>query len=189
MKIANHKKILQKEFIFDSPRQGDFLSNPSRPHDLGSLPVTVLELSARARRWLQAHGIFDLDQLIESEKKKVISRQCMDNQIRKELHSALSSYWNGKTFRYILALNFLERGVDKALGQSKIRKASIKRLDLSDALLRILQKKKIQTIGQLFLQEELKWRNPRSLGNILVNEILISLGVFLDRTIIFPKEK
>ena len=181
MKVASHKKLLQKEFIFDSAQQGDFLADPPRPRDLGSLPVTVLELSARARRWLRTHQITSLDQLIEAEKKKVISRQCLDNQIRKEFHSALSDYWNGKKFRYILALNFLEHGIDKTLSQSKIRKASIKRLDLSDTLLQILQKKKIQTIGQLFLQEELKWRNPRSLGNILVNEILISLSIFLNR--------
>ncbi|MDP8214983.1 MAG: hypothetical protein RAO92_03280 [Candidatus Euphemobacter frigidus] len=170
----------QKEFLFDSAHQKDFLSNPPRPRNLGRLPVAVLEVSTRAKNWLRAHGISNIDQLIKAEKEKVISRQCLDNQIRKELHSALTPYWNGKKYKYIIALNFIEHGVDKALSQSRIRKASLKRLSLPNALRQILQKKRIQTIGQLFLQEELRWRNPRSLGNILVNEILISLSTFLN---------
>ncbi len=39
----------------------------------------------------------------------------------------------------------------------------------------------METVGQLLLQEELKWRNPRMLGNLLVDEILVSLGEFLSR--------
>ncbi|MFH1038712.1 MAG: hypothetical protein V1789_08620 [PVC group bacterium] len=176
-------RATQQEFLFNSPDRKDFLSHPPRPASLGLLPVSVLEVSVRARTWLRAHKIGDLNQLIEAEKGKVISRQCLDNQIRKELYTELRRYWNGKKFKYILALNFLDHGIDKALGRSKVRKTPVKKLTLSPTLQKILQKKRIQTIGQLLLQEELKWRNPRSLGNILVNELLISLSVFLTRII------
>ncbi len=180
---TDKNKNNQQEFLFHSPDRKDFLSDPPRPADLGNLPVSVLEVSGRAKKWLRAHKIADLNQLIEAEKKKTISRQCLDNQIRKELHNELRRYWTGKKFKYILALNFLDHGIDKALGRSKVRKAPVKKLTLSPALQKILQKKRIQTIGDLFLQEELKWRNPRNLGNILVNELLIALSVFLTRII------
>lgn len=174
-------KIVQKEFFFGLSPHRSFISAQSSPHNLGQLPVTVLELTARARRWLRTHKIMNLDQLIEAEKNKVISQQCLDNYIRKELHHELKYYWTGKKFRYILAVNFLDHGVEKALSQSKVRKAPLKRLPLSRPLQSVLQKKRIQTIGQLFLQEELKWRNPRSIGNILVNEILIALSTYLNK--------
>ena len=174
-------KSIQKEFLFDAASPAGFISAESRPDNLGQLPVTVLQLNIRARRWLLAHEINTIDQLIEAEKDKVISRECLDNQIRKELHSELKNYWTGKKFKYILAINFLAPGIRELLSMPKVRKASIKRLSLSPALISILQKKKIQTVGQLLLQEELKWRNPRSLGNILVNEILISLSNHLNK--------
>ena len=59
----------------------------------------------------------------------------------------------------------------------------MKNLSISPALLKILQKKRVPTIGELLLQEELKWRNPRRLGNLLVNELLIALGVFLGSAV------
>lgn len=181
MESKRQDKNIQTEFSFDHPPPRNFISAQSRPRNLGQLPVTVLELTSRARRWLLTHEIMSLDQLIEAERNKVISHQCLDNQIRKELHHELRNYWTGKKFRYILAVNFLDHGVEKALNQSKIRKAPIKRLPLSISLQAILHKKRIQTVGQLFLQEELKWRNPRSFGNILVNEILIALSTYLNR--------
>ena len=181
MESNRHKKNIQKEFSFDQAPHRNFISSQSRPRNLGQLPVTVLELTSRARRWLRTHEIVTLDQLIEAEKNKVISLQCLDNQIRKELHHELRNYWTGKKFRYILAINFLDHGVEKALSQSKIRKAPLKRIPLSPPLQEILHKKRVQTIGQLLLQEELKWRNPRSFGNILVNEILIALSTYLNR--------
>jgi len=76
---------------------------------------------------------------------------------------------------------FLDHGVEKALSQSKVRRSPIKRLPLSIAMQAIFHKKRIKTIGQLLLQEELKWRNPRSFGNILVNEILIALSTYLNK--------
>lgn len=176
----------QQEFFFNaSPEKGSF-SNPPSPADLGRLPVGVLEVSARARKWLRAHRIADLDGLIAAEREKVISRKCLDNQIRKELHTELRRFWNGKKFRYLIALNFLDHGVDKALSRSRVRKAAVKNLKISPALLKIIQKKGIQTIGELLLQEELKWRNPRRLGNLLVNELLIAIGVYLSSAIPEP---
>ena len=181
MESKRQNKNIQREFSFDHPPQRHFISAQSRPRNLGQLPVMVLELTPRARRWLRTHEITNLDQLIEAENEKIISRQCLDNQIRKELHNELRNYWTGKKFRYILAVNFLEHGVANALGQPKVRRAPIKRLPLSLALQAILHKKRIKTIGQLLLQEELKWRNPRSFGNILVNEILIALSTYLNK--------
>jgi len=181
MESNRQSKNAQKEFSFDKPPHRNFISSQSRPRNLGQLPVTVLELTSRARRWLRTHEILNLDQLIEAEKTKVISLKCLDNQIRKELHHELRNYWTGKKFRYILAINFLDHGVGNALSQTKVRRAPLKRIKLSPALQEILHKKRVQTIGQLLLQEELKWRNPRSLGNILVNEILIALSTYLNR--------
>jgi len=181
MESNSQNKIIQREFAFDHPPQRHFISSQSRPRNLGQLPVMVLELTPRARRWLRTHEIMTLDQLIEAENNKVISRQCLDNQIRKELHHELRNYWTGKKFRYILAVNFLDHGVEKALSQSKVRRSPIKRLPLSIAMQAIFHKKRIKTIGQLLLQEELKWRNPRSFGNILVNEILIALSTYLNK--------
>ncbi len=174
------KDGLQQEFFFNiAPEKGSF-SDPPRPADLGRLPVGVLPVSSRARTWLKAHQIADLDGLIEAERNKMISRKCLDNQIRKELHTELRRFWNGKKFRYLIALNFLDHGIDRALSRSRIRKAAVKNLNLSPALLKIIQKKQVLTVGELLLQEELKWRNPRRLGNLLVNELLIALGVYLN---------
>ncbi|MEA1928186.1 MAG: hypothetical protein U9N73_08250 [Candidatus Auribacterota bacterium] len=179
--MVGQKKSIQKEFLFDSPPRREFISAQSRPRDLGQLPVTVLELNIRARRWLHAHDITTIDQLIEAKQKKIISSKCLDNQVRIELQSELRKYWTGKKFKYILAVNFLDHGVGEALSLTRVRRASIKQLSISPALQAILHKKKIQTIGQLLLHEELKWRNPRSLGNILVNEILIALSIYLNK--------
>ena len=100
MEIENPNKIIQKEFSFDPSPHRSFISAQSSPRNLGQLPVTVLELTARARRWLRTHEIINLDQLIEAEKKKVISRECLDNQIRKELHNELRNYWTGKKSKH-----------------------------------------------------------------------------------------
>ncbi len=173
-------KISQQEFFFNTPPEKGSFSNPPRPADLGQLPVSVLAVSARARKWLRAHQIADLDGLIAAEREKVISRKCLDNQIRKELHSELRRYWTGKKFRYLIALNFLDHGIEKALSRARVRKAAVKNLKISPALMKIIQKKQIQTVGELLLQEELKWRNPRRLGNLLVNELLIALSDYLN---------
>ncbi len=173
----------QQEFFFNTPPERGAFSNPPRPANLGRLPVSVLVISSRARKWLRAHQIADLDGLIEAEREKVISRKCLDNQIRKELYAELRRFWNGKKYRYLIALNFLDHGVEKALSRARIRKAQVKNLSISPALLKILQKKRVLTIGELLLQEELKWRNPRRLGNLLVNELLIALGIYLSTAI------
>jgi hypothetical protein len=183
MDARQPRKSRQQEFFFNTaPEKGSF-SNPPRPADLGRLPVSVLVISSRARKWLRAHKIADLDGLIEAERTKVISRKCLDNQIRKELHTELRRFWNGNKFRYLIALNYIDHGIDKALSRSRVRKAAVKNLDISPALLKIIQKKRVLTIGELLLQEELKWRNPRRLGNLLVNELLIALGVFLNSAV------
>jgi len=177
------RKISQQEFFFNTPPEKNSFSNPPRPADLGRLPVSVLGVSARARKWLRAHKIADLDGLIAAEQEKVISRKCLDNQIRKELHTELRHYWTGKKFRYLIALNFLDHGIEKALSRPRVRKAAVKNLKISPALLKILQNKRILTVGELLLQEELKWRNPRRLGNLLVNELLIALSDYLNSVI------
>jgi hypothetical protein len=181
-------KISQQEFFFNTSPERPPLSTAPRPADLGRLPVSVLGTSVRARKWLRAHQIADLDGLIVAEQEKVISRKCLDNQIRKELQSKLRRYWDGNKFHYLIALNFLDRGVEKALSQARIRKASVKRLKISPALLKIIQKKRIQTIEELLLQEELKWRNPRRLGNLLVNELLMALCDYLNSVIPEPTQ-
>jgi len=186
MDARQPRKKLQQEFFFNTPPEKNSFSNPPRPADIGRLPVSVLAVSSRARKWLKAHKIADLDGLIEAEQSRVISRKCLDNQIRKELHTELRRFWNGKKFRYLIALNFLDHGIEKALSRARIRKAAVKNLKISPALLKILQKKRVQTIGELLLQEELKWRNPRRLGNLLVNELLIAIGVYLNSTIPEP---
>lgn len=177
------KTSRQQEFFFSTPPEKGSFSNPPRPADLGRLPVSVLVISSRARKWLRAHKIADLDGLIEAERKKMISQKCLDNQIRKELHTELRRFWNGKKFRYLIALNFLDHGIEKALSRGRVRKAAVKNLNISPALLKIIQKKRVLTIGELLLQEELKWRNPRRLGNLLVNELLIALGVYLSTAV------
>ena len=171
----------QKKFAFSSPRKEDFLYNPPQPKDLGSLSVKVLQLNARARKWLRAHQIDNLEKLVEAKRGKLISRLCLDSQVRKELSQELRLYWDGKKYKYILALNFLDRGVEDILSHRKTRMAPLKRLSLSPALQEVLENKKIQTVGELLLQSELKWRNPRMLGNILVNEILIALSTFITQ--------
>lgn len=172
---------VQKEFSFSSRAEPTFLADPPRPQDLGNLPVKVMVLSKRARKWLSAHGIKKINQLVDAHSKKLISRQCLDNSVRKELHRELGHYWNGKKYKYILALNFLDRGVDRVLSQRKRRETPVKTLDLSDPVRKLIGDRQVETVGQLFLQPELEWRNPRNLGNILVNEILIALCGFLDQ--------
>ncbi|MDP8235796.1 MAG: hypothetical protein P9M08_05395 [Candidatus Erginobacter occultus] len=186
MPSAPPRKNRQQEFFFNTPPERGTFSNPPRPADLGRLPVSVLGVSARARKWLRAHKISDLDGLIAAEQDKVISRKCLDNQIRKELHTGLRLYWNGKKFKYLIALNFLDHGIEKALSRSRVRKAAIKNLKISPALLKIIQKKEIHSVGDLLLQEELKWRNPRRLGNLLVNELLIALSDYLNSVLQEP---
>ncbi|MDP8236217.1 MAG: hypothetical protein P9M08_07520, partial [Candidatus Erginobacter occultus] len=93
---------------------------------------------------------------------------------------------NGKKFKYLIALNFLDHGIEKALSRSRVRKAAIKNLKISPALLKIIQKKQIHSVGELLLQEELKWRNPRRLGNLLVNELLIALSDYLNSVLREP---
>lgn len=171
----------QKKFAFSSPRKEDFLYDSPQPEDLGALSVKVLQLSARARKWLRAHQIDNLEKLVEAKRSKLITRRCLDSQVRKELSRELMLYWNGKKYKYILALNFLDRGVEVILSHRKTRMAPLKRLSLSPVLQEVLENKKIQTIGELLLQSELKWRNPRMLGNILVNEILFALGAFITQ--------
>ncbi len=169
----------QKEFLFASPEDEVTLSDPPHPRDLGKLSIDVLQLSSRGKKWLAAHDIETLADLVAADRNKLISRQCLDNNVRKELHRELGYFWNGKKFRYILALNFLDRGVERVLSRRKLRTRSVKELPLSGTLQKLLKKKYILTVDQLFLQPELKWRNPRSMGNILVNEILLALSNFL----------
>ncbi len=183
MDARQTRKSRQQEFFFNTPPEKGSFSDPPRPAALGRLPVSVLAVSTRARKWLRAHRIADLDGLIAAERNRVISQKCLDNQIRKELHTELRCFWNGKKFRYLIALNYLDHGVDRALARTRVRKAAVKNLKISPALLKILQKKRIATIGELLLQEELKWRNPRRLGNLLVNELLIALGVYLNSAV------
>lgn len=170
----------QKEFRFSASDKEVSLSDPPHPRDLGKLSVDVLQLSRRGKKWLAAHGINTLEELVEADRNKMISRRCLDNNVRKELHRELGYFWNGKKYIYILALNFLDRGVEKVLSRRQLRKTSVKELSLSPTLQTLLKKNNIITVGQLFLQPELKWRNPRSMGNILVNEILIALSNFLS---------
>lgn len=178
-KKKKKKKDAQKEFPFVSSRRESFLSDPPRLRDLGKLPVTVLQISTRGRKWLRAHKITDLDQLIEASRKKLISQQCLDNQVRKELHRELGNYCAGKKYKYIFALNFLGRGVEKILGQRKLRSTPVSRLEISAPLQEVLREKGINTVGEILLQPELEWRNPRKLGNIMVDEILVALASFI----------
>jgi len=170
----------QKEFQFSSPEDEVTLSDPPQPRDLGKLSIDVLQLSRRGKKWLGAHDIETLAQLVEADREKLISRQCLDNNVRKELHRELGYFWSGKKYKYILALNFLDRGVENVLSRREARSIPVKQLPLSSTLHSLLKKNNIVTVGQLFLQPELKWRNPRSMGNILVNEILIALSNFLS---------
>lgn len=171
----------QRKFLFASPRKHDFLSDPPQPKDLGNLSVKVLQINARAKKWLRAHQINNLSQLVEAKRSKLISQRCLDSQVRKELTQELGFYWDGKKFKYILALNFLDRGVEDVLSHRKARMTPLKRLALSPALQEILENKRVLTVGELLHQSELKWRNPRILGNMLVNEILIALSAFLTQ--------
>jgi len=173
------KKPAQKEFPFTFSRGKSFLSDPPRLNDLGKLPVSVLQISTRGRKWLRAHKIGNLEQLIEARGKKLISQQCLDNQVRKELHRELGHYCSGKKYKYIFALNFLGRGVEKILSQRRLRSTLISRLNLSSPLQEILVDKDINTVGEILLQPELEWRNPRKLGNVMVDEILVALATFI----------
>ncbi len=188
--MATHPpgKISQQEFFFNTSPDRPPLSTAPRPADLGRLPISVLGVSVRARKWLRAHRIADLDGLIVAEQEKIISRKCLDSQIRKELRTKLRRYWDGNKFHYLIALNFLDHGVEKALSRARIRKASVKSLKISPALLEIIQKRRIHTVEELLLQEELKWRNPRRLGNLLVNEMLIALCDYLNSVIPEPTQ-
>ena len=179
MAKTKSKKIIQKEFPFADARIGNFLADPPRLRDLGKLPVTVLRPSSRAGKWLHAHHITKLDQLVKAQKDKVVSRQCLDNEIRKELLRKLKDFWTGTKYRYIFALNFLDRGVALVLSRVKLRTYPIERLELSPHLKKLIQQKGVKSVGDLLLQPELKWRNPRRLGNLPVDEILVALSKFL----------
>lgn len=179
-KRAKKAKTVQTEFPFiGEPRPVFNKSAPSLP-ELGRLPVSVLELGARARKWLKAHGISTLGQLAEADSKRMISSECLDRQVRSEIQSQLKQYWSGKKFRYLFALNFLDRGVSLVLADRDLRSLPLSRLALSPPLRRALEGKKVESIGGLLLQPELKWRNPRVLGNILIEEVLVAIDAFLE---------
>jgi DNA-directed RNA polymerase alpha subunit len=182
MAKTRSRKITQKEFPFASSEIGNFLADPPRPADLGKLPVAVLRLSPRAVKWLRVHHIDNLDQLVQAHKEKIVSRQLLDNEIRKELQRNLKNFWNGSKYRYIFALNFLDRGVALVLSRARLRAHPIERLELSHYLRKLIQQKGVKDVGQLLLQPELKWRNPRLLGNIPVDEILVSLSKYITRS-------
>lgn len=173
------RKIIQKEFAFSAPPNS--LANPPRLQDLGRLSADVLRVSARAKKWLKAHGLKTLNEVVEASVRKQVSHQCLDQQVRKELQRELSRFWSGPKFRYIFALNFLDRGVDDALAHPRVGATPLERLPLSPPLRKAIGDKGVATVGELLLQEELKWRHPRVFGNILVDEILSALGEFLAR--------
>ena len=176
------KKVTQKEFPFAVSRIGSFLADPPCLGDLGKLPVAVLRLSPRAGKWLRAHHIANLDQLVQAHKEKIVSRQLLDNEIRKELQRKLKDFWTGTKYRYLFALNFLDRGVALVLSRAKLRAYPIERLELSPYLRKLIQQKGLKDVGDLLMQPELKWRNPRRLGNIPVDEILVSLSKYITHS-------
>ena len=175
------RKIVQEQFPFASAPPKNFLANPPRLQDLGWLSAEVLQVSTRAKKWLRAHGLKTLNQVVEASVQKQVSHQCLDQQVRKELQRELSRFWVGNKFRYIFALHFLDRGVDAVLAHPRLSDTPLDRLSLSPPLRKVIGGKGVQTVGQLLLEEELKWRNPRVFGNILVDEILAALGDFLSR--------
>lgn len=180
MKRGKKVKTVQTEFPFiGEPRPVFRTTAPNLP-DLGRLPVSVLKLGARARKWLKAHRIGTLGELAEAEKNKVVSGKCLDQQVRKDIQAELERYWGGKKFKYLIALNFLDRGVDRVLADKKLCSLPLSRLALSPPLLHALEGKQVGDIGTLLLQPELNWRNPRVFGNILVEEVLLALSKFLE---------
>jgi hypothetical protein len=174
------RKIVQKEFAFASSSASS-LANPPRLQDLGRLSADVLPVSSRAKKWLKAHRLKTLNEVVEASVRKQVSHQCLDQQVRKELQRELSRFWIGSKFRYVFALNFLDRGVDDVLAHPRVCSTPLERLSLSAPLRKAIGEKGVDTVGELFLQEELKWRHPRVFGNILVDEILAALGEFLSR--------
>jgi DNA-directed RNA polymerase alpha subunit len=180
MKRGRKPKVVQTEFPFIGERRALFSQRPPNLPDLGRLPASVLNVGTRARKWLKAHQIRTLDQLVEAEKNKTVSGKCLDQQVRKEIQRQLGLFWEGKKYRYLFALNFLDKGVEKILSNNKQRQLPLSGLRLSLPLRQALEEKKIATIGDLLLQAELKWRNPRVFGNILVEEILAALDLFLE---------
>lgn len=169
----------QTEFPFMAKGAAGFLRSPSPLLALGTLPVSVLLVGARARKWLSAHGIETLSDLVASVQSRDLSQKCLDQQVRNKLQDELKSYWNGKQYIYIFGINFVGKGVEKVLSDRKLRRTAIRALRISPHLSDILERKKVRTVGDLLLQPELQWRNPRFLGNLLVDEILVALAEFV----------
>ena len=173
------KKPKQRELAFVAEGSPGFLGNGRCPQDLADLGVGVLPVSARARKWMQVHKISTLGDLLAARKKKVVSRCCLDAQVRGELLNSLKLFCRGEKYVYIFGLNFLGKGLDKILSNRGLRNAPVGTLDLDARILAFLEKKGVATVGELLLQPELPWRNPRILGNISVDEILVALAEFV----------
>ncbi|HOO77135.1 MAG TPA: hypothetical protein PLI51_04580 [bacterium] len=169
----------QTEFPFMAKGAAGFLRSPSPLLDLGTLPAAVLLAGVRPRKWMAAHGIETLADLVAVVQSKDLSQKCLDQQVRNKLQDELKAYWNGKQYIYIFGINFVGKGVERVLCDRKLRRTSIRALRISPHLIDILERKKIRTVGDLLLQPELQWRNPRSLGNLLVDEILVALAEFV----------
>ena len=175
---ARKKKVCsQSEFPFGGGRRKMFRGH--KAVDLGKLPASVLCLSARGGKWLLARKIKSLGGLVDIVEGHRLAKSCVDQGLRREITLHLKPFWDGRSYRSLIAISLLSCGVEKILVDRAAGARPVSELGISAALGTWLKVKDIETLRDLILQDEEELRQNRRLGNLLVDEIIVELVRYL----------
>lgn len=167
----------QSEFPFDGARRKMFRGH--KAVDLGKFPASVLCLSTRGEKWLKARKIKSLGDLVDLVEGHGLAKSCVDQGLRREITLRLKPFWDGRSYRNLIAVSLLSCGVEKILVERAAGERPVSELGLSAALGTWLKVKGIETLRDLLLQDEEELRQNRRLGNLLVDEIIVELVRYL----------
>lgn len=178
-KTPGKKRYSQSEFPFGDSRRKSFRGH--KPSDLGKLPASVLCLSPRGNKWLRARKVKTVAGLVEIVAVHMLAKRCLDQGLRMEITKSLKPFWNGHSYRSIVAVSLLSCGVERVLGDRETGSEPVSVLGLSGTLKTWLSVKNIDTLRDLLLMDEEVLRGSRKLGTLFVDEIIVELVKFLSK--------
>jgi len=132
-------------------------------------------------KWLLARKIKSLGDLVDIVEGHRLAKSCVDQGLRREITLRLKPFWDGRSYRNLIAVSLLSCGVERVLGDRETGLQPVSMLGLSGTLKTWLSVKNIDTLRDLLFMDEEVLRGSRKLGTLLVDEIIVELVKFLSK--------